>query len=47
MPANRMNHDEFYAAMASHEDARLRTLAGDAGVQAHVGALEALRCRLD
>jgi hypothetical protein len=24
MPANRMNRDEFYAAMAPHDDARLR-----------------------
>ena len=24
MPANRMNRDEFYAAMAAHDDARLR-----------------------
>ena len=26
MPANRMNRDEFYAAMARHDDARLRTI---------------------
>ena len=26
MPANRMNRDEFYAAMASHDDARLRKI---------------------
>jgi hypothetical protein len=26
MPANRMNHDEFYAAMASNDDARLRKI---------------------
>jgi hypothetical protein len=24
MPANRMSHDEFYAAMAPNDDARLR-----------------------
>jgi hypothetical protein len=24
MPANRMNRDEFYAAMAPHDDERLR-----------------------
>ena len=26
MPANRMNRDEFYAAMAAHDDARLRKI---------------------
>ena len=26
MPANRMNRDEFYAAMARHDDARLREI---------------------
>ena len=26
MPANRMNRDEFYAAMAPHDDARLRKI---------------------
>ena len=26
MPANRMNRDEFYAAMAPHDDARLRNV---------------------
>ena len=26
MPANRMNRDEFYAAMARHDDARLRKI---------------------
>jgi hypothetical protein len=26
MPANRMNRDEFYAAIAPHDDARLRKI---------------------
>jgi len=26
MPVNRMNRDEFYAAMAPHDDARLRKI---------------------
>jgi hypothetical protein len=28
MPATRMNRDEFYAAMAPHDDARLRKVLG-------------------
>ncbi len=41
MPANRMNRDEFYAAIAPHDDARLRKVLwtlywrGSAQLRAH------------